>query len=472
MIKPYILTIAGHDPSGGAGITADIDTIWQLGGKGLSVCTALTVQDDLTFKKCIWTDAGIILEQLEILMDRYPVQIAKIGIVETTEVLHKILNFLKYKNPAIRIIWDPVVKSGSGYTFHDSIKLTELYKLLEQCYLITPNYDEIKILSGGRNIAETITEISSRCHLFLKGGHRDDRKGTDILYRKNLLPLEFPPREILNIDRHGSGCVLSTAIATYLEQGYSPEKSCELAKEYTYRFLLDGLRKVKTENLSLQYISQGQNPEEHLEHIRNVCISGGKWVQLRMKNYPEREILKTAFRALDICRRYGARLLIDDSVSVAKATEADGVHLGRNDLPPGEARKILGPGFTIGGTANTMEDIEELARENVDYIGLGPFRFTTTKTNLSPVLGIQGYSRIMEKVKQKKIDIPIVAIGGITGEDILPILETGISGVAVSGLLTQKHSKNNSIELGKTIATIQEYFQKTTDSTETVPVKR
>src|SRR5690606_9015042 len=130
MIKPYILTIAGHDPSGGAGITADIDTIRQLGGKGLSVCTALTVQDDLTFKKCIWTDAGIILEQLEILMDRYPVQIAKIGIVETTEVLHKILNFLKYKNPAIRIIWDPVVKSGSGYTFHDSIKLTELYKLL------------------------------------------------------------------------------------------------------------------------------------------------------------------------------------------------------------------------------------------------------------------------------------------------------------------------------------------------------
>ncbi|MGS2764953.1 thiamine phosphate synthase [Sinomicrobium sp. M5D2P9] len=468
MMKPYILTIAGHDSCGGAGMTADIETVQNLGGKGLSVCTALTVQNDLTFKKCIWTDTGLILEQLELLMDSYPVQVAKIGIVENMEIMHKILGLLQYKNPGIRIIWDPVLKSGSGYAFHDSIKLTELYEILEQCYLITPNYDEIKVLSGSRNIAETIAEISSRCHLFLKGGHRDERRGTDILYRKDSLSQEFPPREILNIDRHGSGCVLSTAIATYLAQGYSLEKSCELAKEYTYRFLLDGLQETKPGRLSLQYISQGQTPDEHLEHIRNVCLSGGKWIQLRMKDYTERDVLKTAFQALDICKQYDAKLLIDDHVSVAKATGADGVHLGKNDLPPGAARKILGPGFIIGGTANTIEDIEELAREKVDYIGLGPFRFTTTKKNLSPVLGVEGYSRIMEEVKLKKIDIPIIAIGGITREDIVPILKTGIAGIAVSGLLTQKDNGNKSFDLEKTIATLQDYFQRTTNNTGTV----
>lgn len=112
---------------------------------------------------------------------------------------------------------------------------------------------------------------------------------------------------------------------------------------------------------------------------------------------------------------------------------ADGVHLGKNDMPVDEARRLLGNDRIIGGTANTFEDIERLHRQGADYIGCGPFRFTTTKKNLSPVLGLEGYKRIVSNMKAHGIDLPIVAIGGILKSDIADIMQTGVTGIAVSG---------------------------------------
>ena len=112
---------------------------------------------------------------------------------------------------------------------------------------------------------------------------------------------------------------------------------------------------------------------------------------------------------------------------------ADGVHLGKNDMPVDEARRLLGHDKIIGGTANTFEDIERLHRQGTDYIGCGPFRFTTTKKSLSPVLGLEGYKRIVSDMKAHGIDLPIVAIGGILKSDIADIMQTGVTGIAVSG---------------------------------------
>ena len=165
-----------------------------------------------------------------------------------------------------------------------------------------------------------------------------------------------------------------------------------------------------------------------------MALEGGcKWIQLRMKDASDDEVRKAAAEIQPMCKEHEAVFLLDDRVELAKELHADGVHLGKNDMPIDEARRILGEEYIIGGTANTFEDIQRIASQGADYIGCGPFRFTTTKKNLAPVLGIEGYRDIIAKMRNAGINIPMVAIGGITPDDIDEILATGVQGIAVSG---------------------------------------
>lgn len=185
----------------------------------------------------------------------------------------------------------------------------------------------------------------------------------------------------------------------------------------------------------LQYISHFTPQISYAEGIRMALEGGCRWIQLRMKDAPAEEIIACAEEVLPLCRRHGAKFLLDDHAELVRQLGADGVHLGKNDMPVDEARKILGPDIIIGGTANTIEDVIRLHKQGADYIGCGPFRFTTTKKNLSPVLGLDGYKSIVLKMKELGIDLPIVAIGGITVEDIPAVMETGVSGIALSGAI-------------------------------------
>lgn len=185
----------------------------------------------------------------------------------------------------------------------------------------------------------------------------------------------------------------------------------------------------------LQYISHFTQQISYAEGIRMALEGGCRWIQLRMKDAPAEEIIACAEEVLPLCRRHGAKFLLDDHVELVRQLGADGVHLGKNDMPVDEARKILGPDIIIGGTANTIEDIIRLHKQGADYIGCGPFRFTTTKKNLSPILGLDGYKSIVLKMKELGIDLPIVAIGGITVEDIPAVMGTGVSGIALSGAI-------------------------------------
>ena len=185
----------------------------------------------------------------------------------------------------------------------------------------------------------------------------------------------------------------------------------------------------------LQYISHFTPQISYAEGIRMALEGGCRWIQLRMKDAPAEEIIACAEEVLPLCRRHGAKFLLDDHVELVRQLNADGVHLGKNDMPVDEARKILGPDIIIGGTANTIEDIIRLHKQGADYIGCGPFRFTTTKKNLSPILGLDGYKSIVLKMKELGIDLPIVAIGGITVEDIPAVMGTGVSGIALSGAI-------------------------------------
>ncbi len=185
----------------------------------------------------------------------------------------------------------------------------------------------------------------------------------------------------------------------------------------------------------LQYISHFTPQISYAEGIRMAMEGGCRWIQLRMKDAPAKEIIACAEEVLPLCRRHGAKFLLDDHVELVRQLGADGVHLGKNDMPVDEARKILGTDIIIGGTANTIEDIIRLHKQGADYIGCGPFRFTTTKKNLSPILGLDGYKSIVLKMKELGIDLPIVAIGGITVEDIPAVMGTGVSGIALSGAI-------------------------------------
>jgi len=187
----------------------------------------------------------------------------------------------------------------------------------------------------------------------------------------------------------------------------------------------------------LQYISQGHTLSEQLHHIESVLDNGGQWIQLRFKNGTEKEQYLLAESVKKSCQQYDATLIINDNTEIAKQIDADGVHLGLDDMAVSKARQLLGADKIIGGTANTLQQVFQRYHEKCDYIGLGPFRFTTTKQKLSPLLGHNGYSDILQSLTEQHYDIPIYAIGGITLDDIDSLLETGIHGIAVSGMISE-----------------------------------
>jgi thiamine-phosphate pyrophosphorylase len=186
----------------------------------------------------------------------------------------------------------------------------------------------------------------------------------------------------------------------------------------------------------LQYISQGDTQEEQLNNIQKALEFGCRWIQLRFKKANTETLEQTALLVKELCKKFDAIFIINDHVELAKKIEADGVHLGLTDTSIQEARELLGEDKIIGGTANTYEDVVQRFHEKCNYVGLGPYKFTTTKEKLSPIVGLEGYTEIISRLKSEGIEIPIFAIGGILEEDIEPILNTGIYGIAVSGLIT------------------------------------
>ena len=185
----------------------------------------------------------------------------------------------------------------------------------------------------------------------------------------------------------------------------------------------------------LQFISHYTEEVSYLEGCRMALEGGCRWIQLRVKGAPDEEVLPLAIQVQRLCKEHDAVFLIDDRVALVKEIGADGVHLGKNDMPVSEARQLLGEEYIIGGTANTMDDICALIGQGVDYIGCGPFRFTTTKEKLSPLLGAEGYRKLLEAMEEQQLTTPLVAIGGITLEDLPLLRSVGVKGFAVSGAI-------------------------------------
>lgn len=185
----------------------------------------------------------------------------------------------------------------------------------------------------------------------------------------------------------------------------------------------------------LQFITHRTERYGYIEGAVEALNGGCKWIQLRMKGATPDEVRAAVAQLKPLCKKHEAILLLDDYVELVADLDVDGVHLGKNDMPIDEARKILGEKYIIGGTANTFDDVVMHMKKGADYVGVGPFRYTDTKQNLSPILGLEGYKNIVTQCKEAGIEIPIVAIGGIEITDLTALMATGISGVAVSGVI-------------------------------------
>lgn len=241
-IRPQVLVIAGLDPSSGAGLLADIKTLEMHNVYGFGVCSALTRQNDKEFYEVEWLDAEKIIGQIEVLNEKYSFGVVKIGLIQLNNTLTRVIDYLLELNKDIKIIWDPVLKASSGFIFQDTLSYEFINEITAKTYLITPNIYEAGILTNNAdNINQAllcmINNIHTKCSILLKGGHSPDNIKNDILFSggKQII---LRGEAISGYDKHGTGCVLSSAVAAGLSLGRSLEQSCRDAKEYTRNFIL------------------------------------------------------------------------------------------------------------------------------------------------------------------------------------------------------------------------------------------
>lgn len=196
----------------------------------------------------------------------------------------------------------------------------------------------------------------------------------------------------------------------------------------------------------LQYITNTDCRASVTEQIKGVLAGGCRWIQIRMKDASDEEISRVVGEVKPLCIEKDAFLILNDRVELAKSLDVGGVHLGKSDMLPSKARMILGPAATIGVTANTLDDILAVRSLDIDYIGLGPFADTRTKRNLAPILGLEGIRSLSAGMLEKEINIAHVAVGGIRKDDVVPLMETGINGIAVSGAIANSNDIKKATE--------------------------
>jgi len=235
-MRPYALTIAGFDPSAGAGVLADVKTLEASGVYGLAACTALTVQTDVAFERVSWVPLADIQDQVRALLARFKVGFVKIGLVESLPLLLELLQWLRAQNPRIRVVWDPVLQATAGYAFHPPPAPQLLQAICQQLALITPNRPEALRLCPAATAEAAAETMAAQCPVLLKGGHAAGALATDVLLAAGQRHAFGAPR-LPHGAKHGSGCVLSAAVLAQLALGNDLPAACRAGKDYTTAFL-------------------------------------------------------------------------------------------------------------------------------------------------------------------------------------------------------------------------------------------
>ena len=456
LCTPAVICVGGVDPSAGAGITADVRTAENMGVRAYTVATAITFQGSGSYRGERWVDSADIIRQIETLSAEMEPAVAKIGLIRDSDTLSLVVDCLKKVFPSIRIVWDPVLRASADNSAGQADRFNlEDITALSRIDFITPNLPEARHLLGCEPDDETLLDFYRRSGvgLVLKGGHAGESVVTDrIVYDDRCEALRLLRG---GTEKHGTGCAHSTAFAAALALEQEPFTAAGMAQLYVSRLRerasgllamhkdlpVDPVVRLMSE-IDLQFITHRQPDLSELEEAEAVCRMGVRWVQLRMKEASDEEMLHTACAVKAVCRHYGSLFVVNDRVAIARQVDADGVHLGQEDMEIVEARRILGSNKIIGCTCNTMEDVRRAYGEGADYVGIGPYRYTETKQRLAPVLGLEGYKSIAACMQTEGIRLPAFAIGGIEDADIPLIRDCGIGGIAVSGSLIRKIKKN------------------------------
>ena len=238
--RAFVLSVAGFDPSAGAGLLADTKCFEQHRVYGFGICTALTVQTDTDFLDNTWISASQIIAQLEPLLSKFKIAACKIGLIQDMNTLFEVLNYIKSIQPDIKIVLDPVLSATAGFKFHDwQSGFESLVPILKILDLITPNYEEFLHMAGTAS-EEAVKSWAAFCPVLLKGGHHPTKLGIDQLFSKDKKQELYPSVTGIH-QKHGSGCVLSASITANLAMGHTLPEACSLAKRYTEQYLNSNL---------------------------------------------------------------------------------------------------------------------------------------------------------------------------------------------------------------------------------------
>ncbi|WP_299319665.1 thiamine phosphate synthase, partial [uncultured Porphyromonas sp.] len=459
LCAPRLLLCGGLDPTGGAGITADLSHAQRLGAESYSLITAVTSQDAEHFYGLTPLGEEELRGQLRSLEALPPPEVAKIGLVASLEQLRMLAGLIRARYPHCLILWDPILRSSSGYQLLPTPTAEELEAALREVDLLLPNAYEQRQLLGELSPAEAAGRW--HCTLICKGARpstdlvpslgagQDTKAGEDTPTGQHAEPLPSaayitdlgytpegqciasccPPA---GTDRHGTGCLYGTELALALASGLGLEtamRRAQRAVSHSRQGLRPPAARPRPTLGRRMFVTHGSTPEELLLQTERVLSLGlSDLVELRMKeaSAPLREA--AARQLLSLCRSYGVPLLINDDVELAFRIAADGVHLGQQDCPPERARQLLGPEALIGLTCNDALQLERALQLPIDYIGLGPCHYTETKQRLAPILGHEGYRRL----QLHDYPLPVYAIGGIEPQEEPELRALGLYGIAMS----------------------------------------
>ena len=454
------LTIAGSDPSGGAGIQADLRTFAALGVVGVSVITALTVQNSLGVQSVHPVPADVLAAQLEAILSDTKVQAVKIGMLGGADQVRAVAAALrKYAPP--NIVLDPVLTSTGGVPLLDeegrAALLTELMPL---CDLVTPNLEEASLLTAMpvdtlktmQAAGEHLISMGVKAAL-VKGGHLPEEPN-DLLADSQGHRQIYTDRRVNTPHTHGTGCFLSSAIAAHLAKHFPVDQAVKQSKNLLTRALLspitigngrgypdifasvrtNGSARMRTYSERIELLrglyiltDPDLRPDRTAEDAMRAALAGGaSVVQLRDKHFLIPQLVALAQRLGATAREANALFIVNDRVDVALASGADGVHLGPDDMMPGDARRLMGPHQLVGVSVATMEEARAAA-PYASYFGVGAIFGSKTKLDAGAPIGLE---RIRE-IKAAFPNIPIVAIGGINAENIALVAQAGADAAAV-----------------------------------------
>lgn len=239
--KPYVLSIAGLDPTAGAGILADVKTFAATGSYGFAAATCLTAQTEDTCEYVQWFSVKEITTQLKPLLENYPIHVTKLGALKDLSMATALIDYVRSIQPDMKFVLDPILSTTSGKEF---MKLNaDIKTLLSNVHLLTPNYPEIQMLADNQNALEAAMILSMHTNVYLKGGHSNEEILVDRLFVEGVMT-EFPKDRHANAKKHGSGCVLSSTIASYLAQGNTLAEASEKASKYMCGFFTSSETKL------------------------------------------------------------------------------------------------------------------------------------------------------------------------------------------------------------------------------------